>query len=53
MDSKWRGAGGTAQVRRRHGVRGASVGDEGGPEEQPDHERQCSPIPTHFPGADL
>jgi hypothetical protein len=33
----WRGAGGRAQARRRHDVRGASVDD---------HECQCSPIPA-------
>jgi hypothetical protein len=34
MDWKWRGEDGPAQVRRRHGVPGASVGEESGPEEQ-------------------
>jgi hypothetical protein len=37
-----------AQVRFRPGVPEASVDDEGGPEEQPDHEGRCSSIPTHL-----
>ena len=45
MDWKWSGGDGTAQVRFRPGGPEASVDDEGGPEEQPDHEGQCRSIP--------
>jgi hypothetical protein len=45
MDWKWRGGDGPAQARRRHGERGASVDNEGDPEEQPERERQFSPAP--------
>jgi hypothetical protein len=47
MDSKW-SAGVERLVRCRPGVRGASVDDEGVPEEQPDHEHRCSSILTNL-----
>jgi hypothetical protein len=44
MEWKWCGAGGRAQARRRHDVRGASVGDQGGGRGATDHERQLSNV---------
>jgi hypothetical protein len=44
MALKWRGGDGTAPARRHYGVWEALVDDEGGPEEQSDHEGQGCPI---------